>query len=91
MDAKDITSVAPRSERYNVTRIVERSENKGNIKFTCNFCKATYTESYFRVKANLLQISEHGVKVCIKVTNEKVTMKKLQYETEARAKTIVSK
>jgi hypothetical protein len=75
-----------------VTRVVERSENGGNVKFTCNFCRATFSGSYFRVKAHLLQISGHGVRICSKMTNEEVVrLKRLQDETEARAKTLVPK
>jgi Protein of unknown function (DUF 659) len=75
-----------------VTRVVERSENGGNVKFICNFCRATFSRSYFRVKAHLLQIPGHGVRICSKMTNEEVVrLKRLQDETEARAKTLVPK
>jgi hypothetical protein len=33
-----------------VTRVVHRSENEENVKFTCNFCGATFCGSYFSVK-----------------------------------------
>jgi hypothetical protein len=70
----------------------EKSDNGGNTKFTCNFCKILYTESYFRVKALLLKVYGHGIRLCSKVTKEEVTnLKKLQDEAEARAKAVIPK
>jgi Protein of unknown function (DUF 659) len=74
-----------------VTRI-EKSENGRNTKFTCKFCKILYTAPYFWVKAHLLKVSGHGIRACSKVTKEEVeNLKKLQDETEARAKAVVPK
>jgi hypothetical protein len=72
-----------------VTRL-ERSESGGNIKFNCNFCKVTFTGSYFRVKAHLFQVSGHGIRSRNKITKDEVArLKIVQDEAETKAKVVV--
>ncbi|KAJ4791668.1 HAT dimerization domain-containing protein-like [Rhynchospora pubera] len=72
-----------------VTRL-EKAESGGNTKFTCNFCKVTFTGSYSRVKAHLFQISGTGIRACKKITKEELArLKKLQEEVDERAKAVI--
>ena len=65
----------------------EINKGGGNVAFQCNFCKQTYKESYYRVKAHLLKIKGAGVASCTKVTNENlVEMQKVVEEAEQREK-----
>ncbi|OMO86889.1 hypothetical protein COLO4_20882 [Corchorus olitorius] len=53
-----------------VTKMAKTNEGGGNSIFVCNFCGGTFKRSYSRVKAHLLKLSGHGIRVCPKVTHE---------------------
>ncbi|KAF3776852.1 hypothetical protein EJ110_NYTH47076 [Nymphaea thermarum] len=53
----------------------------GNAFFKCNFCEGQFNGSYTRVKAHLLKISQKGIQVCKKITNE--TLAQLKKEQKA--------
>ena len=72
---------------YVVTKEKSGAAPGGNKPFICNFCQGSFNGSYSRVKAHLLKISGHGIRVCAKVTKEEVgRLKKLQEEAELRVK-----
>ncbi|KAJ7970782.1 Dimer_Tnp_hAT domain-containing protein [Quillaja saponaria] len=67
--------------------ITKRVEEGGNKCWACNFCNETFTGSYTRVKAHLLQTSSYGIKSCSKVTLDyRAEMQKKVEEAENRNK-----
>ncbi|KAJ7968738.1 DUF659 domain-containing protein [Quillaja saponaria] len=67
--------------------ITKRVEERGNKCWACNFCNETFTGSYTRVKAYLLQTSSYGIKSCSKVTLDyRAEMQKRVEEAENRNK-----
>ncbi|XP_028063908.1 uncharacterized protein LOC114267118 [Camellia sinensis] len=73
-----------------VTKLVKRGEGgSGNTKFKCNFCDIEYQGSYFRVRAHLLLLTGHGIRVCATVKNKSNLLseiRKVDQEAENRKK-----
>ena len=67
-------------------------EGGGNTKFQCNYCHTLFSGSYFRVKAHLLKISGHGIRICSKVTPQHLSeMQRVVEEAEKRIKATMPK
>ncbi|KAL0923532.1 hypothetical protein M5K25_007592 [Dendrobium thyrsiflorum] len=56
-----------------VTKLRNTSEGGGNVAFKYNYYNAIYKRSYYRVKAYLLKIVGHGIKVFQKKSSSEVT------------------
>ncbi|CAL5347327.1 unnamed protein product [Camellia sinensis] len=73
-----------------VTKLVRRGEGgSGNTKFKCNFCNIEYQGSYSRVRAHLLLLTGHGIRVCAIVKNKSDLLseiRKADQEAENRKK-----
>ncbi|KAL0909593.1 hypothetical protein M5K25_020477 [Dendrobium thyrsiflorum] len=68
-----------------VTKLGKTFEGGGNVSFKCNYCGGTYKGSYSRVKAHLLKIAGHGIKMCPKITTSQlIEMQRQVDEAESR-------
>lgn len=66
-----------------VKRVEKMGEGGGNWRFECNFCHGEFKGSYYRVKAHLLKMSGHGIRVCSKVSSQNLfEMKRVVEESE---------
>ncbi|XP_020702031.2 uncharacterized protein LOC110113696 [Dendrobium catenatum] len=75
-----------------VTKLGKTFEGGGNVSFKCNYCGGTYKGSYSRVKAHLLKIAGHGIKMCPKITTSQLTEINRQVdEAECRIKRALPK
>lgn len=54
------------------TKLRKSTEGGGNIAFKYNYYDITYKGSYSRVKAHLLKINGHGIRVCSKVSARQI-------------------
>ena len=76
--------------RY-VTKL-EKGPTRGNCTFQCNYCMQIFKGSYYRVKAHLLRMTGHGIKVCPKVTPTfLMEMQKVANEASLRLKNAAPK
>ncbi|KAJ4826663.1 hypothetical protein Tsubulata_001546 [Turnera subulata] len=70
-----------------VTRLEKTSEIGGTWRFQCTFCNEIRLGTYSRVKAHLLQLRNHGIAICKKVTrSQKIEMEKLEEEFDISKK-----
>ncbi|KAL0910099.1 hypothetical protein M5K25_021038 [Dendrobium thyrsiflorum] len=68
-----------------VTKLGKPFEGGGNVSFKCNYCGGIYKGSYSMVKAHLLKIGGHRIKMCPKITTSQVD------EAEFRIKRLLPK
>ena len=59
------------------------SKSGGNTHFKCNYCGGIFLESYYRVKALLLKISNKGIRACDIVTpSHRLEMQRMHDQVE---------
>ncbi|KAI0531096.1 hypothetical protein KFK09_000648 [Dendrobium nobile] len=66
--SKELYVETDKSLWIHVIRLEKTFERGGNVSLKCNYCGGPYKGSYSKVKAHLLKVYGHGIKMCTKIT-----------------------
>ncbi|PKU74598.1 hypothetical protein MA16_Dca024662 [Dendrobium catenatum] len=91
-DSKEQSVETDKPLWLHVTKLGKTFEEGGNVSFKCNYCGGTYKGSYSRVKAHLLKIAGHRIKMCPKITTSQlIEINRQVDEAECRIKRALPK